>query len=52
MRRTSRRKGNGVLTIIIILVGILIGYGVLNKSIITSSSTPIVDGEIDTSRVC
>lgn len=50
MRRTSRRKGNGVLTIIIILVGILIGYGVLNKSIITSSSTPIVDGEIDTSR--
>lgn len=50
MRRTSRRKGNGVLTIIIILIGILIGYGVLNKSIITSSSTPIVDGEIDTSR--
>jgi len=51
MRRTYRRKANGVLTVIIvILIGIILGYSILKSSIATSSSTPIVDGEIDTSR--
>ena len=51
MIRTSRRKSKGALTvIIIILVGVVLGYSVLNSSIVTTSSTPIVDGQIDTSR--
>lgn len=50
MIRTSRRKSKGALTvIIIILVGVVLGYSVLNSSIGTTSSTPIVDGQIDTS---
>lgn len=53
MRVTSKRKGRKVgrlIILFIILITIQIGFGLLKNSIATLSSTPIVDGEIDTSR--
>ena len=50
--RTSvtKRKGRGGITLGLIVIGLLLVFGILISNILPSNSTPVVNGEIDTSR--
>ena len=50
MRKTSRKKGCGVLSVFIMLIVMFVGCSVLKSSLFSSSTTPVVEGQIDTSR--